>query len=93
MGLGPDEKVKSSDEEAITLRLIVSDDKIDEVMTALDAQNLSKKSTDMKISPLLKGKAEYQKWQAAQAAAKTSGGRVHLGGDMEDDMEDEMEME
>jgi len=62
MSNGPDDKVKSSDEEAITLKLVVSDDKIDSVMEALDAQNLSKKSTDMKISPLLKGKAEYQKW-------------------------------
>jgi len=45
------------------MRLVVSDDKIDEVMQLLDAQNLTAKSTDFKISPLLKGKTEYQKWQ------------------------------
>ena len=62
MAPGPDDKLKASDEESITLKLVVSDDKIDMVMEALDAQNLSKKSTDFKISPLLRGKAEYQKW-------------------------------
>jgi len=59
---GADDKVVNQEQENLMLRLVTSDDKIDEVMQLLDAQNLSMKSTDFKISPLLKGKAEYQKW-------------------------------
>ena len=59
---GADDKVINQEEENVTLRLVCTDDKIDEVMQLIDAQNLSMKSTDFKISPLLKGKAEYQKW-------------------------------
>jgi len=59
---GADDKVVNQEEENVTLRLVCTDDKIDEVMQLIDAQNLSMKSTDFKISPLLKGKAEYQKW-------------------------------
>jgi hypothetical protein len=61
--MGGDEKLATDTTETTRLRIVVGDDKVDEVMTALDAQNLSQKSTDFKISPLLKGKAEYQKWQ------------------------------
>jgi hypothetical protein len=59
---GADDKVVNQEEDNVMLRLITNDDKIDEVMQLLDAQNLSMKSTDFKISPLLKGKTEYQKW-------------------------------
>jgi hypothetical protein len=71
------------------LRLIVSDDKIDEVMTKLDDSNVSKKSTDFMISPLLKGKAEYQKWQTTSLAAPKASNHVHLDRTQEDDDEDE----
>jgi hypothetical protein len=60
--LGADGDVEGNESEIYTLRLVVNDDKIDTVMTALDQQALSMKSTDFKISPLLKGKNEYQKW-------------------------------
>lgn len=56
-------KLTSEEEkQVVSLRLVVSDDKVDEVMTALDAASLPLKSTDMKLSPLLKGKAEYLTW-------------------------------
>jgi len=48
------------------------------------------KSTDMKISPLLKGKAEYMKWQQSALQSKQAS-PVHLGGgDMMDEEDDEM---
>jgi hypothetical protein len=75
---GADDKVINQEEENQTLRLTLSDDKIDEVMQLLDAQNLSMKSTDFKISPLLKGKAEYQKWQQTSLAAPKNGQHVHI---------------
>jgi len=62
-------------------------------MQALDAQNLSQKSTDFKISPLLKGKAEYQKWQQTSLQNGSKTARVHLGGDLdaeEEDLDDEL---
>jgi len=62
-------------------------------MAALDAQALSMKSTDFKISPLLKGKIEYQKWQQTNLASKAPAGRVHKGGEFDEEMDDEMEME
>jgi len=51
--MGADDKMGTDTTESTRLRLVVGDDKIDEVMQALDAQNLSLKSTDFKISPLL----------------------------------------
>jgi hypothetical protein len=75
---GSDGKVAENGSDSTMLKLVVQDDKIDMAMDALDAQNLSKKSTDFKISPLLKGKAEYQKWQSAQAAKPTNT-KVHIG--------------
>jgi hypothetical protein len=90
--LGADEKMGTDTAETSRLRLVVQDDKIDEVMQALDAQNLSMKSTDFKISPLLKGKSEYLKWQQTSLQSKSSSTRVHLGGDMEDEDLDEEEL-
>lgn len=75
------------------MKLVLSDDKIDEVMTMLDAQNLTMKSTDFKISPLLKGKMEYQKWQQTSLATPKANAHVHLDkANLEEDLEDE-EME
>jgi len=39
-------------------------------MQALDDQNLPMKSTDFKLSPLLKGKNEYIKWQQSAVTSK-----------------------
>jgi hypothetical protein len=47
------DKLVSEETNPVSLRLVLSDDKVDEVMTALDAQNQALKSTDFKISPLL----------------------------------------
>jgi hypothetical protein len=90
---GADEKMTSSEEEAVQLRMVVSDDKIDEVMQLLDAQNLSQKSTDFKISPLLKGKQEYLKWQQSSLANRSSPTKVHLGGELDEEMDEEMDAE
>lgn len=90
---GADDKVQSTEAENIYLKLITHDDKIDEVMQALDAENLTLKSVDFKISPLLKGKTEYLKWQQSSVHAIKTPTRVHLGGAEDDDMEDEEEME
>ena len=57
-----DDKVVSEETNPISLRLVCTDDKVDEVMQALDALNMNLKSTDLKLSPLLKGKAAYQAW-------------------------------
>jgi hypothetical protein len=86
---GADDKVINQEEENVTMRLVCTDDKIDEVMQLLDAQNLTMKSTDFKISPLLKGKAEYQKWQQTSLAAPRASGHVHLDRSSEDDVEEE----
>jgi hypothetical protein len=85
---GADDKVINQEEENVTMRLVCSDDKIDEVMQLLDAQNLSMKSTDFKISPLLKGKIEYQKWQQTSLAAPKASNHVHLDR-TDDDVEEE----
>lgn len=74
------------------MRLVLADDKIDEVMQMLDAQNLSMKSTDFKISPLLKGKMEYQKWQQTNLATPKSSAHIHLDKEEDEDLEEE-EME
>merc|ERR1712224_959279 len=86
---GAGDKVINQEEENVTMRLVCSDDKIDEVMQLLDAQNLSMKSTDFKISPLLKGKIEYQKWQQTSLAAPKASNHVHLDRTSDDDVEDE----
>lgn len=91
---GADDKVINQEEENVTMRLVVTDDKIDEVMQLLDAQNLTMKSTDFKISPLLKGKAEYQKWQQTSLAAPKASNHVHLDRTQdEDDIEEEEKAE
>jgi chromosome segregation ATPase len=86
---GADDKVVNQEEENITMRLVCSDDKIDEVMQFLDAQNVTGKSTDLKISPLLKGKAEYQKWQQTSLAAPKANNHIHLDKMADDDLEEE----
>jgi len=91
LSLGADGDVVGNESEVFTLRLVVNDDKIDNVMTALDQQALSYKSTDFKISPLLKGKNEYQKWQQTNLASKSSTGRVHLGGELDEELDEELE--
>merc|ERR1719331_1207267 len=88
---GADDKLVVGEEENISLKLVVNDDKIDEVMQALDAQNLTAKSTDMMISPLLKGKSEYLKWQQTALTQSNKSNQVHLGGEIEDDFEEEEE--
>jgi hypothetical protein len=60
--MNENEKLVSEEVQAISLRLVVQDDKVDDAMVALDGQQMSLKSTDFKISPLLKGKTEYQNW-------------------------------
>jgi len=57
------DKLVSEETNPVSLRLVVVDDKVDEVLNILDAQALHLKSTDVKISPLLKGKSAYLKWQ------------------------------
>jgi hypothetical protein len=57
-----DDKVVSEETNPISLRIVCTDDKVDEVMSALDALNMQLKSTDLMLSPLLKGKAAYQAW-------------------------------
>lgn len=90
---GADDKVVNQEEENVTMRLVCTDDKIDEVMQLLDAQNLSSKSTDFKISPLLKGKTEYQKWQQTSLAAPKASNHVHLDRSSdEEDMEADEEV-
>jgi hypothetical protein len=89
-----EDKVVSEETNPISLRLVTPDDKVDEVMQALDAQNLALKSTDAKLSPLLKGKTDYLRWQQSAASAKQSAGHVSINpgkeaadGDGEDDEE------
>jgi hypothetical protein len=57
------DKLVSEETNPVSLRLVVVDDKVDEVLNILDQQNQNLKSTDVKISPLLKGKQAYLKWQ------------------------------
>lgn len=86
------DKLVSEETNPISLRLIVEDDKVDEVMTALDGQQMSLKSTDFKISPLLKGKAEYMKWQnSAFNFSKIPSAHAALNGGDEDDEEEDAE--
>jgi hypothetical protein len=87
---GSDDKVINQEEENFTLRLVVTDDKIDQVMSSLDAAQLSKKSTDFKVSPMLKGKAEYQKWQQSSLAAPKANSHVHID-NKDDDLEEDAE--
>lgn len=86
---GADDKVVSQEQENNTMRLVVSDDKIDNVMSSLDSLNTVFKSTDFKISPLLKGKAEYMKWQQTSLATPKASTHVHLDKLSEDDLEEE----
>ena len=61
-------------------------------MQALDSLNMTLKSTDLKLSPLLKGKAAYQAWQQQAAMAKTGPSTVGLKGaraDADDDDDEE----
>lgn len=92
---GADDKVTSSEAESIRLRIVCHDDKIDQVMEALDAQNLSLKSVDMKISPLLKGAADYQKWQQSSVRNTKSPTRPSLSAttEDEDDLDEELDAE
>ena len=46
-------KLTTEDVNPVSLRLVVNDDKVDQIMNALDGLNLALKSTDFKISPLL----------------------------------------
>jgi len=87
---GADDKLASSEAEYIRLKIITDDNKVDEVMQALDSEQLAMKSTDFKISPLLKGKAEYQKWQQSAAQTTKAPVRVRLE-DEDDDVDDELE--
>jgi len=75
---GEGDKLVSEEVNPITLRIICIDDKIDEVMQLLDAQNLHLKSTDFKLSPLLKGKTEYLKWQQNSLASAKQPTRINL---------------
>merc|ERR1719201_1154497 len=79
--MGADEKMGADTTESTRLRLVVPDDKVDDVMQALDAQNLTLKSTDFKISPLLKGKTDYLRWQQSAASAKQTAAHVSLKSD------------
>ena len=90
--MGADDKMGEDTTESTRLRLVVGDDKIDQVMQILDGQNLSMKSTDFKISPLLKGKTDYLKWQQTSLASRNASGRVHLGGELldEEEMDEEL---
>lgn len=47
------DKLVTEEVNPITMRVVVLDDKIDEALTELDNANLTFKSTDMLISPLL----------------------------------------
>jgi len=41
---GEDDKLVSEEKNPVSLRLVMADDKVDEVMNALDAQNAALKS-------------------------------------------------
>merc|ERR1712091_127057 len=90
--LGADQKVENSDAESLRLRIVVNDDKVDQVMQALDERQLTAKSTDFKLSPLLKGKNEYQKWQQTSLSTKKNVNKVHLEDELEDDEETDEEV-
>jgi len=84
------DKLVSEETNPVSLRLVMGDDKVDEVMNALDAQNLALKSTDFKISPLLKGKTDYIAWQSSSVSStKAPSVHVSLGGGDDDDEDDE----
>jgi len=57
------EKLVSEETQPVSLRLVVPDDKVDEALSILEAQNLDVKAADAVVSPLLKGKTDYLKWQ------------------------------
>jgi hypothetical protein len=86
-----EDKIVSEETNPISLRLVMPDDKVDEVMQALDAQNLTLKSTDFKLSPLLKGKTDYLRWQQSAASAKQTAAHVSLKSDDADDEDEEEE--
>jgi len=46
-------KLTSEENNPVSLRLVVNDDKLDAIMNIFDGLNLALKSTDFKISPLL----------------------------------------
>jgi hypothetical protein len=92
--MNENEKLVSEEVPAISLRLVVQDDKVDDAMVALDGQQMSLKSTDFKISPLLKGKTEYQNWlQNTHNHNKTPSAHSALQAADDDDEEDGEEME
>lgn len=83
------DKLVSEETNPVSLRLVVVDDKVDEVLNILDQQNQNLKSTDVKISPLLKGKQAYLKWQQSSlVSSKAPALHVELREDDEDDDED-----
>lgn len=92
------DKLVSEETNPVSLQIIAMDDKLDEVMTMLDNNNLPLHSTDFRISPLLKGKADYMKWQSNSFSQQSSPNHVHIGGDGgsdedDDDFGDDEEME
>lgn len=84
-----DDKVVSEETNPISLRIVCTDDRIDQIMQALDALNMPLKSGDLKLSPLLKGKAAYQAWQQTSTMAKTGPSKVMLKGTQADEDDDE----
>ena len=57
------DKLVSEETQPVSLKLIVTDDKVNEALSILEAQNLDVKAADAIVSPLLKGKTDYLKWQ------------------------------
>lgn len=55
----------------VSLRITVSDDKVTDVLAMLDAQNIQHRSSDVNVSPVLKG-GDFTAWQQSQHA--TTGG-------------------
>lgn len=84
--------VTSSEDEQTRIKLVVNDDKVEEVMQSLDDYNLPMRSTDFKLSPLLKGKNEYLKWQQAAVQSKTQTNHIHMNDMVDDDEEMDEEM-
>lgn len=54
-----DGKLESEEANPVSLYIVVNDDKVDELMNNLDGLNLSLKSSDFKMSPLLQGKNDF----------------------------------
>lgn len=80
---------EASTDEAKRLKLVVHDDKLEQVEQALDALSLSMKSTDFKISPLLQGKTEYMKWQQTSQIRPEKKHVVGGLSEVEEDLEEE----